>query len=76
MPKLFVDPTKDLTPFVVVVDNMADRVQHVSAFVIHVTRTFRMNIVDTDDRNIVVDSFATADNVLVSFLLGKMVFDK
>ena len=58
-----VQPAQDVTPFRIVVDDRADRVQHVPALGIHVARALRVHSKDRNDGPVVPDAAARADHV-------------
>src|SRR5678816_4108573 len=53
MPKLGIEPAQDREPLRVVIDDVANRVQHVPALGIHVARPFAIASIRADDRTVV-----------------------
>ena len=76
VPEISIESTQDREPLRVVVDDVANGVEHVSAFRIHVSRTLSIRSINADDRPVVSDTATSADHVIFRVFLSEMVFDK
>jgi hypothetical protein len=76
MPEISIESAQDREPFRVVIDDVANGVEHVSAFRIHVSRALPVGPIDADDRSVISYTSSSADDVIFRILFPKMVFDK
>src|SRR5215813_15078456 len=75
MPEVLRKAAQDLPPLGVIVDDLADRVEHVPTLGIHVTRSFAIEPVGRSDRPVVLDPFPVTDVVFRTRLLAPKTLD-
>src|SRR5262249_38032018 len=76
MPEILIQTGQYRTPLFVVVDDLADRVEHITALVIHVARALAICSISADDRTVVSDVAAAADYIILPGLLAEPIFYK
>ena len=76
MIKIFVEPTENLPEFLIVVDNLADGVEHISSLWHACHCCFFIYTVGTDHRSVIVDITAEALCIFISRLYSIQALHK
>ncbi|HEY7233428.1 MAG TPA: hypothetical protein VH539_04720 [Gemmatimonadaceae bacterium] len=72
VPERAVQATQDVAPLGVVVDDLSDHVQHAARLVVHVAGAFLLDAERGDDRMVIPDVVAAADDVLRASFLSRL----
>ena len=76
MVEIFVQPPQYAAPFFVVVDQLAEGVEHVASLVVHVSRSAVVDVVLSDDGSVVLYELPGADHVIAARFFAEVVVEK